>query len=397
MAGIFEREVERLRRAGVPGASGRLRDLFDVLAARGPAAQPLTQAEIASAVFGQDQTDADDATVRVYVHRLRKRIDDFYDRNGMGEGGARIELPAGAYRLVLVEGASGAAASPGAGDVRPRRRLSRLLPALGVIALLAAFALGALLGARPERTANAAWAPLVASDRPVLIVLGDYYIFGEIDPVRPEEGRLIRDFRVNSPEDLAALQEAEPGRYGFAEDFGLNYLPFSAAYGLTEIVPMLADNGKPVSVMASSQLDPDMLNYFDVVYIGLTSGLGVLEDPTFAGSTFALGESYDEIVDSASGTAFVSEEARRVASPAFYRDYAFLTRYTAATGAQVMVVAAQRDTGLRAIAPIAASGQLPAALADAARAPGGFAALYEITGQQGADLDEKLVAARARD
>ena len=29
---------------------------------------------------------------------------------------------------------------------------------------------------------------------PIVVVVGDYYMFGEIDPIRPEEGRLIRDF-----------------------------------------------------------------------------------------------------------------------------------------------------------------------------------------------------------
>ena len=58
---------------------------------------------------------------------------------------------------------------------------------------------------------NPIWKPLLASDRPVLVVLGDYYIYGEIDPLHPEEGRLIRDFRVNSATDLKDMQELFPG------------------------------------------------------------------------------------------------------------------------------------------------------------------------------------------
>ncbi len=61
--------------------------------------------------------------------------------------------------------------------------------------------------------------------------------------MRPEEGRLIRDFRVNSPADLELMQDLEPDRYAMGEDVGLNYLPFASAYGLREIMPILARGG----------------------------------------------------------------------------------------------------------------------------------------------------------
>ena len=99
MASGFQDEVERLRAAAVPGAAGRLRDLFDYLADRGPTSDPATQADIASAVFGQDETHADDATVRVYIHRLRKKLDDHYRARPPHEGQARLEIPAGSYAL----------------------------------------------------------------------------------------------------------------------------------------------------------------------------------------------------------------------------------------------------------------------------------------------------------
>ena len=79
-AGQFEREVERVRASGVLGRTGRLRELFDFLARRGHASEPATQADIAHEVFGQLDASADDATARVYVHRLRKRLAEFYVR-----------------------------------------------------------------------------------------------------------------------------------------------------------------------------------------------------------------------------------------------------------------------------------------------------------------------------
>src|SRR3954451_23005924 len=93
----FADEVARLRDSGLVGHSGRLRDLFDFLAERGSEGEPATQADIAETVFGQPQTEVDDATARVYIHRLRKRLEQFY--RGHDEAAARLVIPAGAYAL----------------------------------------------------------------------------------------------------------------------------------------------------------------------------------------------------------------------------------------------------------------------------------------------------------
>ena len=391
MRGDFASEVERLRAAGVPGASGRLRDLFDYLAQRGPDADPATQEDIARDVFGQDAPDADDATARVYVHRLRKKIEAHY---AVHPDGPMLELPAGTYALRMAGEVNGT--EEGHKGVEPRKPGRMIyLGAIGLALLLAGLVIGWQLSGRGAAP-NAIWQPLAASDRPVLLVLGDYYLFGEIDPVRPEDGRLIRDFRVDSAEDLAALQEADPETFGDAEDVGLNYLPFQTAYALDAVAPLLARAGERLTVIPASELTAQMLTDHDVVYLGLLSGMGLLEQLTFASSSVRIGDSYDEIVDFQTGQRWVSDEARALASPAFYRDHAYIARFTAPGGALVTVVASERVTGLRGIGPVVAAADLPGELDEAAHGRA-FEALFLVAGQQGADLSERLIFARQRD
>lgn len=394
--GRFDAEIARVRQSGALGESGRLLELFDFLAARGPDTPSVSQAEIAETVFGQTDTGVDDATVRVYIHRLRKRLEDFYAAEGERSGTARLTLPPGTYALRLTEDGPAVALA----DVQPPGRVRRLGSlawlALAILILAGAFFLGRTSAERDKAPpANAFWQPFLDSPRPKLIVVGDYYMFGEIDPLAPERGRLIRDFRVNSTADLELMQDLEPERYGGAEDVSLNYLPFSVSYGLDEIVPILSRGGRQVSILAASELQPDMLNYFDVVYVGLFSGMHLLEDVNFMNSGFDIGESYDELYDKKSEKTFTSEEARSRASPVYYRDYGYVSRFRSPGGALVAIVAGARDTGLRGIAPIAAAPKLPSAVAPAARR-GDFEAVYEITGQQGADLSERLLAVRQR-
>ncbi|MXO58960.1 hypothetical protein GRI89_05340 [Altererythrobacter salegens] len=387
----FAEEVQRITAANVVGRNGRLRELFDFLAARGPGAPPASQAEIAQEVFGQMGAEGDDATARVYIHRLRKRLERFYEREP-GDG-ARLVLPAGSYGLVL-EQSDGVPAPP----VQLWRKWRWALPVAAVLALALSFAAGRETSS-PGTAAegNAIWQPFLDSDRPIMVAVGDYYMFGELDPFDPERSRLIRDFAIDSPTDLARAQETDPARYEKAEDVGLTYLPFSTAYGLRSIMPVLARHPKPVRIMPASQVDSSTLRDFNVVYVGLVSGMGLLEDVNFMNSDLQVGQTYDELDDNRTGKKFNSGEALSRVSPEYYQDFAYITRFHEPGGALLAVVAGARDTGLRGIAPIAAGHELPRALRQVADGNDDFEAVFRITGQQGADLGQTLALARPRE
>ena len=81
----------------------------------------------------------------------------------------------------------------------------------------------------------------------------------------------------------------------------------------------------------------------------------------------------------------------------FYRDYGYLARFEAPGGTLVAVVAGARDTALRGLAPLVTEGALPDRIEELAERDEGFEALFQITGQQGADLSERLLVARERE
>jgi hypothetical protein len=386
----FMSEIERIRESGLVGRSGRLRDLFDFLAARGPEAEPASQAEIAETVVGPAAAEPDDATARVYVHRLRKRLEQFYEAH---QGGARLVLPAGTYALRFKE----EIAEEGA--VRPR--LARLRVAIVPLLLLLAVA-GAFLAGREfsavadPAPVNAIWRPFIQSDLPTVVVVGDYYIYGKVRHDRPEVDRMERDFAINSKSDLALAQEADPKRYGDTEDMGLSYLPVSSAYALRALMPVISQARKPVTIVPASEVDSDLLRNRNVIYIGLLSGMGMIQDVNFTDSNFAVGDSYDELVDMTSGRRYSSGEALALPTAQYYEDYGYVARFRQPGGALVAIVAGERDTGLRGVAPLAASISLPEKMRQLAENGKAFEAIYEVTGQQGADLGSKLADVRPR-
>src|SRR5580658_4359163 len=95
-------EAEILRSTGVLGAA-RLRRLFDYLVDSTLAGQAPKEIAVAVDVFGKNaEFDvSQDALVRVYVHKLRRALDDYYGAPE-NQGRTALQIPKGEYRLRAV-------------------------------------------------------------------------------------------------------------------------------------------------------------------------------------------------------------------------------------------------------------------------------------------------------
>jgi hypothetical protein len=315
----------------------------------------------------------------------------------------RLVVPRGEYRLIL-EAPAATPASPSRIDWRhflPSTTRERVAAALiGVLSLACLLLLLSVLGRPPidQRLVavrdSALWAPLFADDLPVQLVLGDYYIFGE----RGEAGeirRLVRDFNVNSAEDLERDFVANPSLAKQFADLKLGYLPTASAQALREVLPVLVASGKHVSLTLSSELDPSTIKNTHIVYIGYLSALGMLMDVAMAGSRYAFGGSYDELIDVETGDAWVSEAGEPHAPAERYRDFAYLASFRGPGGNEHLVIAGTRDTGLMQAAESAANASALQALAARKLPRSGFEALYEVQSVNGVNVEARLIDASA--
>jgi hypothetical protein len=389
----------RLRARQALGRSDGLNRLFDYLAACAQAGARPKEFEVAAAVFRRDSgfDGSQDASVRVAVHRLRRKLDDFYAGPGRDEP-IRLSIPKGEYRMIAEPRATEAAA-PRAARPGFRRR-----PALVAVALLVALNLAAWAAfwlshdsansVAPAR-GSAPWAQLLRSKTPTVLVLGDYYIFGEIDEAAGVN-RLIRQYSINSREDLDAWLMDNPKGMGRYRDLDLYYLPVGAAFALRSIVPVLAGASGDVRVVMASDLTPEMLKRDNIVYLGYLSGLGVLRAPVFAGSRFSIGDTYDNLIDGVSHRLYLSQGGGPNPGDASRRDYGYVAAFRGPAGNRIVVIAGARDTGLQQAAEAMASPAALKALARSAGAKDNFEALYEVEGIGRAGLGNRLVVASPR-
>jgi hypothetical protein len=401
----LRQEVERVQASGVLGEA-RSRSLFDYLAQQTLGGQSPKEIAIAMDVFGKtsDFDVSQDALVRVYIHKLRKALDNFYTSTA-AEGGAVLYIPRGEYRLKL----------NAQNLVVPRRkpltkeRRSQLLTAAALsVAALLGIGIGSTWHWAPQTDlervrANPVWSGILNDDRPIMIVMGDYYLIGETDDSM-EVKRLIREYSVNSKSDLERYLAEHPERAERYMDVGLRYLPISAALALRNVMVVLAPQNRRITVSKMSDLEPASLKSADIVYIGYLSGMGMFQDLVFTGSRFAVGESYDEVIDKTTHHAYVSEVGYQIMEPPpptgqeqTYHDYGIFEKLRGPGGNTILVISGTRDEGVSQTAEAFTNAQNLKELEQQTDTTRPMEALLEVSAFNGTNLTGKLLLESNRD
>ncbi len=400
--------ADRIRASGVLGRSGQLIKLFDYLVECSVLGKSPKEIDIAVEALGRgagfDVTQ--DAIVRVYVHKLRRRLDEFYSGPGRSDS-QRIVISRGEYRLSLEpNGPAAGEAAPGTspattksspiGKSRTAVRswlIGALAVSVGLNILMISF--GRFRQAPAETAlarvrASPIWSQLLSDDLPIVVVVGDYYIFGETDDSMNVK-RMLREFAINSRRDLEQYTQDHPEVAERYMDLGLTYLPTSVAPALRELMPVLGAAGRRVRVVLASEMTSDLLTRADVVYVGYLSGLGMLHRIVFAGSRFAIGDTYDELIDRKTGQHYVSQSSSLWRGDPSYRDYGYFSMFTGPNGNRIVVVAGTRDVALANTAEAVAHPESIERLADQSGTHRDFEALYEVYGMEGTNVDSRLL------
>jgi hypothetical protein len=388
--------VARVIESGVLGRGHVYPKLLTYLADRTIRGEVPKEFDISVDVFGKAKGDSDtaDAQTRVHIYKLRARLDSYYAGAGKNDS-LRLEIPKGTYHLCAVTNEKMPVANDETVVATPsaRRPTSRYAVAGVLIALVLSVAANVVLLASRAPTNeglvadNHVWAGLNSTSRPLLIVIGDHFFFGEWG-----SRRRMRDIRINSKDELQAAAEyaANPG-LSFET---LSYLPKSTVFALQTLLPHAAASGKSVTMKLISELTADDLRDHDVVYVGFVRALttwreyflGIsnftAEPPLFMGFARKDGEVYE----------------RSGPVPQHNRDYGLVTRFVGSTGNQILVLTGIGDAGVLAAVRIAGTemgiGQVEALLRTAEVGTGaGFEVLVEVDAHGRTELGARVVGA----
>lgn len=393
-------QADRIVARGALGRSATYVRLLEFLVDCAGEGRTPKELEIAAQVFGKgpDFDPSQDSMVRVYAHNLRQKLGQYYSADGRDEP-LQIAIPKGEYRVTVVASET----QPAEKAPVARAGLTRLRLAAAALVLVAVGAVvGFFIGAGGSADGSAydavaaspLWSEVFDDDLPVLVVVGDYYIVGELDEVG-NVARLVREFDVNSSEDLDLFAMLEPELGSRYMDLDLTYLARSTAFALRDLLRVIYTSDKPVTVAAMSDLDIEDLRTSHIVYVGYISALDKIIEFVFASSSLEVGDTFDELRNLETGDLYTSE-AGLPADYRNYRDYALFSTFPGPNGNQFVVVAGTRDAGLMHSAeavsdpPYVRSIEQTVPEAIAATPPA-FELLYEVTGFDRTNLDAMLV------
>jgi hypothetical protein len=351
---------------------------------------------------GEDFDVTADSAVRVYVHQLRKKLDSYYENNEQGA----------TYRIVIPKGQYAIAVNSQSSSLMPLR-IKRPGPYLSftnglmftVVFLLLANLIVLITGSATtsnqstfEVAEHPVWDSVLSDNQPILLVMGDYYIFGELN-ANGNIARMVREFNINSRTDLEDLQFNDIEQAGNYLDLDLSYMPEGSAFALAKIVPILEKSGKPVGITMMSDLTTSDIRSNHIVYIGYLSALEKLANMAFAGSGLKIGRSYDELLNTETSKYYTSDAGLPEEGEPF-RDYGMFSTFPASVDTQVILISGMRDAGLmhtaQALANVDALMDLVTAV-DNDEALTSFEALFEVYGVDRLNFDANLVYARVLD
>ncbi len=225
--------------------------------------------DIAIDFFQRDASysTSDDSLVRSHVWTLRKKLEKYYLTEGKSDQ-IQFRIPKGRYQVVFSD-------PP---EKRRSRRSNRLFVTVCfALTLLAFFCVffwlrqsrinDRLKNLSPIPANDPVWADVLHSEKPVRLVLGDYFIFWEKKKFTQGD-RKIRDGAINSQQDLQDYLERYPGE---AENVASNtgsYLAPSVLDRIPGLLRLFTLNGKPAEFVPASQLSENDLMQYNLVFAG---------------------------------------------------------------------------------------------------------------------------------
>ena len=406
--------TERIISSGVLGRSKKYGAILRYLVECSIEGKTPKEAAIALDVLGKE-ADFDvgkDSIVRVHIYHLRNKLSIYYSELGKQEK-YRLDIPKGQY-LITASLNEQKVEEPVSvtGKSLNRPSYTPWLAALVVILLLLNLIpgedeQGGQQGLSSQTTTQSTlqsniqsdmqpWQSILDDDLPILLVIGDYYIFGETD----EAGnvvRMVREFDVNSQEDLLRFQNSDPETGKYYYNLDLSYIPVSIANAMAYILPVVNAKAGQIRVKMISDLATSDLASNHIIYLGYLSGVGTLLDLMFADSGLSIGATFDQLINLETNEYYIGSSG--LSGDESFQDYGLLSTFPAPNGNHFLLVAGMRDEGLINVSRQVTDPLVLTSLTEGlqADAPLSIEALFEVFGFDNTNFGGELVYSQPLD
>ncbi len=239
------------------------------------------ETDIAVQVFRREDTfnPAEDTIVRVSMHKLRKKLEAYYQNEGKCEP-VRLKIPKGHYNIHF----QSAKESEIKNQIKAREGFHVIL-GVGVISLLL---IGILLTAylktrsklnriTPIRAENPVWKDFLQADTPVLLAMGTLFFF---ENQHPELSRpvMIRDLQINSLSQFNQILDDMNLNEASYDAINTNpYFDRSNVWPILSVLPLLHNHEIHIMLRQSRFINPEEIHQNNIIFLGNIKTHGVFK------------------------------------------------------------------------------------------------------------------------
>ncbi len=209
-----------------------------------------------------------DANIRVYIHNLRKKLDDYYKDEGSKDP-LVFEIEKGKYKVSFISRK----------DIKLKKQRSYFYPFLISLLLLSGTIYLYLNSERKESNPWGdlpVWQDFADDNKKNMLVLGDYFVFSGLLPTG--NVGIYRDFSINSEVEYEHLLDKNPELVQSLTKSPLTYLSKMAAFCQNNIQKVFAKTGTEIVVKLSSDIQPTDLKEYNIIFIGNYKNLGLFDN-----------------------------------------------------------------------------------------------------------------------
>ena len=224
---------------------------------------------------GKDFNSAEDTTVRVHMHKLRKILDAYYQDAGQSDE-IRILIPKGHYKVRIVEK-----------DKQKKATSSKNINKTTIaLLILLCLSLGYIYFDKLYLERDNHYLEIISSDDPVWghffdngyktsVVIGDFFVFHEYHP-QLNRPRRIQDYEINTKDELDTYIQNYPQNN--PEEWFLGELPHNSLTNIIDIQSVFISFKKNLEINYTTNINIDFIKNKNIIYIGEFKNLRALAD-----------------------------------------------------------------------------------------------------------------------
>jgi hypothetical protein len=302
--------------------------------------EPPKELTIAQEVFGQKEFNAEkDAKIRVYVYNLRKKLNNYYLREGK-EDPLRLTIPKGHYVVNFSEHT----------QKDSQRKFSRTLVIYAII-LLSILAVNIYFWLRIENQQRVRqnelindpiWSDFFESNLSTMIVFGDYFLYEDtLSSYRP----FIRNPQINSIVDFNHFLELNPQRKNRYAYTSHTFLGKFTVWCFNNIIRVFRNTNTNIELQLASNLQWHDFQENNIIFIGSFKTLRIMKNymanvhfdyQVYPNTLFY----YDEEKDST-----YSYHAPKIKETGFIKDYVLVTLLPGPNRNTIITFSSTHDIG----------------------------------------------------